>query len=428
MIKTIQQVNEFLDKREKIGIKPGLQRVERLLKVCNHPENSLKTIHIAGTNGKGSTLAFMESALRQANYTVGTFTSPSLTNRNAMIQLNGEAISDEAFVKYFLLLLEEIERLDLEEDPPSPFEIIVVIALNYLSDYADIALIETGMGGKDDATNVVKPILSIITTIGKDHQHFLGNNYEEIASHKAGIIKDKTTVIVGDLPAEAISVIQTIAQKKGAPLFQLGFDFFNELEINKKTFHFINANHRFLVSLGTRGIYQIHNATLAVQALLLLNESSLSISKQSILTGIAGTKMSGRFEQVLDQPIVIVDSAHNAEGIAQFVKSVEAYYPTEKKQLIMAVFKDKPIKQMIQQVDPVFDRIIFTSFDHPRAAKAIDLFHFSTNANKQVMEDYQEVLRGLKDQTMLTCITGSLDFVGKARKKYKGITEILCVI
>ncbi|WP_182200443.1 bifunctional folylpolyglutamate synthase/dihydrofolate synthase [Paraliobacillus salinarum] len=420
MIQSIQQVNEFLDKREKIGVKPGLQRVERLLKICNHPENSLKTIHIAGTNGKGSTLAFMESALRQANYTVGTFTSPSLTTRNAMIQLDGKAISDESFVRYFLLLLEEIERLDFEGDPPSPFEIIVVISLNFLSDHADIALIETGMGGKDDATNVVKPILSIITTIGKDHQHFLGNTYEEIASHKAGIIKDKTPVIVGDLPAETISVIQTIAKEKDAQLFRLGVDFFNELENSKKTFHFINANHRFPVSLGTRGVYQIHNATLAVQALLLLNESSLSLSNHSILTGIAETNISGRFEQVLDQPIVIVDSAHNAEGIEQFVRSVKAYYPTEKKQLIMAVFKDKPIKQMIQQVDPVFDRIIFTSFDHLRAAQAIDLYHFSKNENKQIIEDYQEVLSALKDQTMLTCITGSLDFVGKVRKIMQG--------
>ncbi|MFB1051786.1 folylpolyglutamate synthase/dihydrofolate synthase family protein [Paraliobacillus sp. JSM ZJ581] len=420
MIQTIQQVNQFLDKRETIGIKPGLQRIKRLLKACNHPEKKLKAIHIAGTNGKGSTLAFMASALQQANYTVGTFTSPSLTTRNEMIQLDGQSITDESFIRYLLLLLEEIERLDLKGDPPSSFEIIVVVALNYLKDHADIALIEAGMGGKDDATNVVKPILSIITTIGKDHQHFLGNSYEAIASHKAGIIKAQTPVIIGELPKQAVSVIKTIAQEKRAPLFQLGVEFSYQLENNKNPFHFINANHRFPVSLGTRGVYQIHNATLAVQALLQLNESNLSLTKQSILTGIADTSISGRFEQVLDQPLVIVDSAHNAEGIAQFIQSIRAYYPSEKKQLIMAMFKDKPIEEMIQLVDPVFDQIIFTSFDHPRAAKAIDLFHVSTNENKQVMEDYREVLDHLKNQSMMTCITGSLNFVGKSRKKIQG--------
>ncbi|GAE92636.1 dihydrofolate synthase [Gracilibacillus boraciitolerans JCM 21714] len=225
MFKTIQQLDAYFDNREKIGIKPGLERIQFLLRKVNHPENSMKAIHIAGTNGKGSTVTYLEQSLLAMDYKVGTFTSPSLTNRQGMIQLNQKSISDDDYLKYANQLFDAILELEKREDPPSNFELLVVISFCFFQEYADISIVETGMGGKEDATNCIRPLISIITSIGYDHMNFLGNDLAEITNHKAGIIKQKTPIIIGKLPEQALKVIEDAVLLKQAPLFQLGVDF-----------------------------------------------------------------------------------------------------------------------------------------------------------------------------------------------------------
>lgn len=419
MIETMEELNSFLNKRETLGIKPGLHRIKHLLMVYDQPEKKMLAIHVAGTNGKGSTVAFLANTLQRLGYRVGTFTSPSLATRNEMIQVNGEPISDQALFDYFSLISAEINQLDQAGDSPSPFEIIVAIAFKYLHDHADIAIIETGMGGKEDATNVLSPLISIITTIGLDHKQFLGDSYASIASHKAGIIKQNTPVIIGDLPEEANRVIKQYAVEQDAPLYQLGKAFIYT-KIEDRYYHFAGLNHDFAFTLAMKGSHQAHNASIAIATLLQLQAKGYAITEEMIATALSDTKITGRFEQVTaHSPTIIVDGAHNTESIEAFVQTVQQNYPNQEKQLIFAAFKDKPVKEMIKRVDPVFDCILFTSFDHPRAAKATELFTHSNNPNKQFIENWEEVVDQVLRQEMTTFITGSMDFIGKVSKRLR---------
>lgn len=421
MFYTITEVDKFLNARARGGIKPGLDRVNRLLDVIDHPEKKTKFIHIAGTNGKGSTLTFMSTCLIASNYKVGTFTSPSIAKRNDMIQINHTSITDQSFLEHFNKLLPGIHALEHEGNPASSFEIIVALAFDYFAQHVDLAIIETGMGGLEDATNVINPILSIITTIGTDHHTFLGDNYHEIARHKAGIIKPQTSVIVGDIPEQANGVVQAIAKQKRAELIKLGIDFqSDQILLNddkKETFTFHSKGETYRLTLLMRGKHQVHNATLAIMALIKLKEIGINRATNAIEIGISSAKIFGRFEQVSTNPIVIVDGAHNVEGITAFYQTVERYFPTEKKQLLFAAFADKPLNKMIAQVDGQFDEIIFTSFQHTRAAKAGDLYQYSVNANKSQEPDWQRALDILleDDDKSVIFITGSLDFIGKVR-------------
>ncbi|GGM27237.1 bifunctional folylpolyglutamate synthase/dihydrofolate synthase [Paraliobacillus quinghaiensis] len=423
MFHTFEQVNHFLDERKRGKILPGLDRVENLLETIDHPEEKFKSIHVAGTNGKGSTVAYIATSLEINNYKVGTFTSPSIVKRNDMIQINKRPISDQSFLEQFNRLLPGINALDQQGNPPSSFEIIVAIAFGYYdTENVDIALIEAGMGGLEDATNCLNPILSIITTIGTDHSDFLGKTYQEIALHKAGIIKRQTPVILGEVPKQAESVVQATAKQNNARLLQLGADFYyqnSQLDQNKKeTFTFKTEKDTFKFTLVMHGKHQVHNASLAVMALLMLEGIGFSRATSDIENTIGSTKLIGRFEQIATNPIVIIDGAHNAEGIAGFIETVKRYFPAEKKQLLFAAFADKPLTNMINQVDDQFDKVVFTSFDHPRAAEASELYQYSTNKNREYQHNWQEALNGLlkneADQT-ITFVTGSLDFIGKVR-------------
>ncbi|WP_117170455.1 bifunctional folylpolyglutamate synthase/dihydrofolate synthase [Paraliobacillus sediminis] len=421
MFYKIEEIDAFLDARTRGGIKPGLERVNSLLEAIDHPEKKFKSVHIAGTNGKGSTLTYISTCLVLSEYRVGTFTSPSITKRNDMIQINHQAISDQSFIELFNQLLPEIQTLEIQDNPPSSFEIIVAIAYGYFAGNVDVAIIETGMGGLEDATNSIKPILSIITTIGIDHRTFLGETYQEIAQHKAGIIKSNVPVILGEMPSEAERVIQRIAKERHASFLQIGkgFNYLNvQLDNNKReTFTFQLKDESYPITLMMRGRHQIHNATLAVMALLQLRDRGFVKAINAVETGMLQATLFGRFEQISNHPIVIVDGAHNVEGVTAFLDTVKRYFPTEKKQLLFAAFADKPIKEMIAQLDGNFDLITFTSFDHQRAAKASVLYEYSENRVKGQEPDLQKALEQIlnKDNKKITFITGSLDFIGKVR-------------
>lgn len=418
MIETIEQFNRFLEIRDNIGIKPGTYRMKQLLKACGQPQDKLKAIHVAGTNGKGSTVEFLAQVLQSAGYQVGTFTSPSLSRRNEMIQINGVAIEDGKLVQYFNIIYEQIRQLDKEGHAPSSFEIIVAIAYQFFFEYTDVAIIEAGMGGREDATNVLAPLLTIITSIGTDHRSFLGETLQEIAFHKAGIIKAKTPIIIGKIPAETIPIIQREAKEKQAPIYQLDLDFSCKTRQNDQIFFTDKQGNTLDFSLSMQGRHQIQNASLAVKAILLLQSHSLFVSKQTLITSLKMTTLAGRFEQIAADPVIIIDGAHNVEGMQAFIDEVMCNYKEQQKQLIFAVFRDKPVKEMIRLVDPIFDTIIFTQFTHPRAMKAVDLYHYSRNVNKQYRTDWQALMRSLHERSQPTFVAGSLDFIGKVRGSY----------
>lgn len=420
MFSSMQALDSFFENREKIGIKPGLARMEYLLKSVGDPEVGLQAVHVAGTNGKGSTVTYLASILIEAGYQVGTFTSPSLTNRQAMIQLNGQPISEDLYLAYANQLVTEIEALNKANNPASNFEIIVAIAFQFFAEHTNISVIETGMGGLEDATNLLDPIVSIITSIDYDHTVFLGDTIEEIALHKAGIIKPNKPVVVGQMTDQASSIIKKAALERNAKLDQLG-DTFQVIWVENRPYY---KDDLQMIPLQLRllGEHQFLNTALAIKTSSILKELKFQITDNQIKAGIRQAHLPARFEQIYDHPVIIIDGAHNKESIAAFVKTVQKYYQEVEKTLVFAAFKDKPIVDMLKLLEPHFDQIIFTSFEHERAEQAERLFEISSHSHKDKNDNWQELLDQLvteKAEKRVTFVAGSLDFVGKVREYIK---------
>lgn len=410
---------EFIKARRQYGIRPGMERMYRMLDHFNHPEIDMPTIHIAGTNGKGSTLTYLKAAFIKNGCSVGTFSSPALETFNEQIMINGEAIREGDLE----LLIERIEPiiqlLDEEGDHPTEFEITVLIAILYFKEKVDIAIFEAGMGGREDSTNCVRPVLTIITNIEKDHTNFLGSTYEDIALHKAGIIKPTVPIITGNLHAEAQQVVKETAKEQHAPLFQLNHDFHSSQHTATSSITFSMGDWKTeLLPLAMPGWHQVENAALALAAINLLQQKNWKIDLEVAKTAVQKAALPGRFEKMMEHPLLILDSAHNPAGLSSFIRTVETMYPEKKKHLLFAVFGDKDIESMIEQLD-LFDTVIFTTFDHPRAASAEEIFHRSSHPGKQLKPDWKIAIGHLltkKNEKDAIFVAGSLHFIGNVRK------------
>lgn len=426
----IEEASAFFAQRDHLGIKPGLERMQKLLDYVKNPEKNMKIIHIAGTNGKGSTLNFLKEALIANGYTVGSFVSPSLGKITEHIFTNNVPISNTAFLRILNQLSPIITILDQTGDYPTEYEILVAIALLFIAESADVALIETGMGGKEDATNCIFPSLSIITNIGKDHMRFLGETYAEIAEQKAGIIKEQIPVVTGVIDSESIDVIREIATEKNAPVYQFITDFTaanQVLTINKQeSFTFISNKIRISnVLINMKGKHQVTNASIALEALLILKETGWSLKINSIIKGFLSASFPGRFEQIYDSPVVIIDGAHNEEGINSFLQTVARYYPHADKHLIFGAFRDKPLKNMVHAMESCFASVTYTSFSHKRAAEAKDFYDFSDSESYD--PDWQQVIDEKLKNVMtenVIFITGSLNFISLVRKYFVNLKDL----
>lgn len=421
MFDTYQEAEAFLQNRGKLGIKPGLQRVNRLLNESGHPEKKVKGIHIAGTNGKGSTVQFLKDALIKNDYRVGSFTSPSMHGLRGHIMLQHNPISEATFTMILNRMLPIIEKMDEDGMAPTSFEIITVLAFHYFEDRVDIALVEAGMGGREDTTNCFMPILSIITNIALDHTAFLGDTFAEIAAHKAGIIKHKVPVVAGELPPSAKEVIEAEAKEKSAPLYCLYRDFWYErMPIAHKSHRFLFETDKLRteIKLQMVGEHQEKNASLAVMAMFLLQDMGFMLDMQKSIQGISSSVAVGRFETVHENPDIIVDSAHNPAGIRAFLSTVAENYPNQRKTLIFAGFRDKDLHHMLHDCLMVFDEIILTSFDHPRAATAETIKNMFPGESLSVEADYRLLLNRIlqeKDSKKVYCIAGSFHFIADVR-------------
>ncbi|WP_138415499.1 bifunctional folylpolyglutamate synthase/dihydrofolate synthase [Aquibacillus sediminis] len=432
MYATINEVYQFLQNRKAFGIRLGLGRMEKMLAMLDHPEQHLKAVHVAGTNGKGSTITFIKQALIANGYKVGTFTSPALHEFNEHICMDHEPIPDTSLMACVNQLLPIVEQLDLENDPPTEYEIVVMIAILYFTHNVDIALFETNMGGRDDSTNCIQPILTIITNIGLDHTRMLGETYQEIAAHKAGIIKQGIPLILGNIGGEALVVIHREAIDKNAIIYQYGQDFTvrdsQQNNAGMECFTFVgNRIELEAITISMRGKHQMVNAAVACQALMELDRQGFSLRTSVTRKGIKQAVMPGRFEQMSSCPRVIVDAAHNQEGLRAFVQAVERYFPSKQKTLIFAAFQDKPLTKMVPQLDSkLFDQVTFTSFTHQRASTAETLAQLSSHENKQVMPDWKLAILAVlhKDEQSLVFVTGSLHFIGLVKQYFENSFEL----
>ncbi|EAD5717192.1 bifunctional folylpolyglutamate synthase/dihydrofolate synthase [Listeria innocua] len=420
-LKSYQEALDWIHGTLRLGIKPGLARMEYIMEKLNHPEKANKWLHIAGTNGKGSTLTFIRSSLEEAGYKTGTFTSPYIETFNERISVNGIPVSDQMIVDLanrIKPIAEELEKTVY--GPPSEFEIITAMMFLCFAEYEpiDIGIIEVGLGGRLDSTNVLTPLISVITTIGMDHMEFLGNSIEQIAGEKAGIIKPGIPVISGVIQKEAQEVIINNAVRNNSNVAWLNKDFFIQNRGDEITFRTSHGDEIPDITIGLLGIHQLNNAAVAIKVLQYLNTfSSYEINQSAIKQGLKKAFWPGRMELLDVKPFIMLDGAHNPEGVKTFADSIKTY-PGHKK-IIVSILKDKNYQEMIALLKTIPDtEILLTTFDYPRAMSDYEVTQIgtiegiSTNPNwKQALDDIKEI----KNDTKFF-VTGSLYFISEVRK------------
>ncbi|WP_102274394.1 bifunctional folylpolyglutamate synthase/dihydrofolate synthase [Cytobacillus massiliigabonensis] len=426
MFNTYEEAVNWIHSRLRLGVKPGLKRMEWMMEKLGHPERRMKSIHIGGTNGKGSTLTYLRHILQESGCSVGTFTSPYFEQFNERIAWNGVPIKDEDIVRLandIYPLSVELEATDL--GGPTEFEIITAMAMQYFGHVqpVDIVLFEVGLGGRFDSTNIIFPILSIITNIGLDHTGILGSTHAEIAFEKAGIIKPGTNIITAVKQEEAKKVIENKALEMKAPLYSLGSQFSIEDHHSTATGELFSQETPFRkwsnLEISMAGNHQTENASLAIMAVELLNKYySFLIEDEHIYSGLKKAYWPGRFETISMDPLIIIDGAHNEEGITALVNELNKRYSDKKIRIIFTALSDKKLDKMILNLDTAADKITFVSFDFPRAANAEALFNISQNDNKYCTNDWKaavdEEIRTLQKDEILI-ITGSLYFLSEAK-------------
>jgi len=347
--------------------KPGLDRITRLCEALGDPQKNLRFVHVAGTNGKGSFCAMLDAILRAEGIHTGRYTSPYLRFFNERMCVDGEPISDGELAE----LAELVKPIaDAMEDKPTEFELITAIGFEYFRRHGvEIVILEVGMGGRLDSTNLIRdPLLSVITGIALDHTAFLGDTVEAIAREKAGIIKDRAPVLFGGDDEAAAGVIAEVARERGSDFCLVDY---SKLRVQKMTldgtdFEF-GARRDLHISL--LGAYQPRNACVVLSAVDLLRERGLEISEKAVKDGLASARWCGRFEKLLDAPIFLFDGAHNPQGVASAVESLEIYFD-EKVYLLSGVLRDKDYTAIARDLARVSERAFTLTPDSPRALDA----------------------------------------------------------
>ncbi|UOQ95596.1 bifunctional folylpolyglutamate synthase/dihydrofolate synthase [Halobacillus shinanisalinarum] len=419
---------QWIHSREKFKIKPGLKRMEWMMEKLGHPEQKLISIHLAGTNGKGSTLTFLRNLLQEQGCTVGTFTSPYITRFNERISINGLPIDDEDLASLVMDVQPLADELgDTEWGEPTEFEVITAIAILYFSRQPlDFVLFETGLGGRLDSTNIILPVLSMITNIGLDHMAILGDSYEQIAYEKAGIIKEDVPVITGAEREDVIEVIQQQAAMQHAPLDIIGESFHYQHETSSdhgEVFSFSTAGYQsppYVTKM--MGVHQVKNASLALFAMEVLKELGYKVERELYAGGIESARWPARFEKVSGQPLVILDGAHNQEGTQALVDTMKRHYSDRKIIILYSALRDKPVKKMVAQLEEIANEMWFTQFDFPKAMQAEEIAWLSTSHTKHVCIDGNRAVEGIcrsMNEKDVLLITGSLYFISEIRKNFE---------
>ena len=349
--------------------KPGLQRISELCEKIGNPQNSLKFLHVAGTNGKGSFCAMTESILRHAGYKTGMFTSPYVKVFNERMAVDGEMIEDSELAQ----LTEFIRPIaDAMTDKPTEFELITAIAFLYFKKHnCDIVVLEAGMGGRLDSTNVItSPVLSVITGIALDHVAFLGDTVEKIAAEKAGIIKKGVPVLYGGRDESACNVIKETAKNQASAFFRTDHA---KLSVKKMTFDGtdFDFDKRQNLHISLLGKYQPENASNVLCAIDILNENGFSISENAVYEGLKNAKWPARFEILSREPLVIFDGAHNAQGIDAAVDSLRCYFD-QKVLVLTGVLKDKDYEFIAKKLSLIAKKAFVITPDNPRALNACE--------------------------------------------------------
>ncbi len=417
----------FIANTSRFGMNFGLSRVEKMLELLGNPQNKIKCIHIAGTNGKGSTTAIITSILKEEGYTVGMYTSPYLEEFEERIQINGVNIPKERLAE----LVSKIEKVSeqivsLGFDNPTQFEIITTIMFLYFAEEnVDYAVIEVGLGGRLDATNVIDPVLVVITSISYDHMNILGETIEEIAGEKCGIIKNSPVVTYPQVE-EAMKVIEEKCKEKSVQLIKTSESSIKEVIINKndntQNIKLEVGNELKEYKLALIGKYQVKNAMVVLNAIEAFKTLGGRVREESIKAGLENVRWIGRMERLNKNPMVVIDGAHNIDGIRTLKESIKEYFSYNKLILILGILGDKQVKEMVNTIGSLGENIILTE-PHNERAESLDVMEsYLKEENKNVYkimnyrEAYEKALELANDDD-LVLICGSLYMIGDMRKE-----------
>ena len=365
-----EQALEYIHSVNWTFCKPGLARITALCRALGDPQKGLRFIHVAGTNGKGSTSAMLASILQKAGYRTGLYTSPYIRTFCERIRVDGENIPQNTLAT----LTERIRPIaDKMADKPTEFELITALAFeHFYQSRCDVVVLEVGLGGRLDSTNVIENTeLSIITGIDFDHTALLGNTIEEIAKEKAGIIKEGRPVLFGGGEGTARDTVCAVAQEKNAPFCVVDRSSYVQKEISLDGTIF-DYTHYTDLHLPLLGAYQPYNATLVLTAIELLREQGFAIDEQAVRQGLAAVRWPARFELLSRDPVILYDGGHNPEGVRAAVASVQSYFGTQKVNLLSGVMADKDRDEMIETMKPIVAHAFAVTPNNPRSLAAED--------------------------------------------------------
>lgn len=423
---TYEEALAYLASLATFGSQLGLVRIEKLLDLMGNPQNNYKTIHVTGTNGKGSTAAMLTAILTAAGISTALYTSPHLENYTERMTINNSEISQADFAAVITSTANFVAQMvQTGFDHPTEFEVLTAAAFQLFADKnVEYAVIEVGLGGLLDSTNVIVPELSVITNVALDHTDRCGTTVEQIAVHKAGIIKQGKPVITAATGA-ALQVIKKQAVKLSSALIVYGQDFFSEVLSHKlagQKIRFFDNRTELTAQTPLLGAHQAVNAALALAAAFYLSQQDRRLTKTVLQQGLEHTKWPGRFEIRYTQPVVIFDGAHNPAGIKVLRQTLNEYFPGRRIVFVLGILRDKAIAEMLTGLLSAQDKVVVTVPLSERACPAVDVAQQIQQLGMidviQVENNICEALaiaRQLAGPEEIVCVTGSLYLIGAAR-------------
>lgn len=415
----IPRFNEYKERWEvesRNTIEPGLARMIEALEKVGNPHKNLDIIHVAGTNGKGSTIAMMETMLAAHGLKTACFYSPCFLDVHDQIQLNGDYISEIQLDDLF----KKVKYAGLSGFL-TDFELLTVLAFMAFEEFhADIVLVEAGMGGRFDSTNVVTPLISIIPSVALEHEQFLGTTLREVAFHKAGIIKQGVPVIIGNLDVESLKVMKEECFEQKTTCWIESKDFM----LDQSVYRDFEGNQIDGIQIGLKGQHQILNGAIAIRAIIyFLKLKNRTVEKTSVIESLLKASLPGRFEKINNQ--LILDGAHNPASIRVLVETIKKEIPNEPIHFFVGLIKGKNAKEILKILEEIDAKFTFVDFLNERAMSAQDLLDLSTVINKNKTKDPLGEIEKLFSENSKIIVTGSLYLLGNIRKKalkiYKNI-------
>jgi len=422
-----QQTTEYLFGLQRFGSKLDLTKITKLLELVGNPQREFKSVHVGGTSGKFSVVQMTAAILQASGYKVGTFISPHLSRYSERFCINGEEIGENEIVELAGKLKNAADEMNTLPDfrHPTFFEMSTALAFLYFAERGvDVAVVEVGLGGRLDATNVLDPLVSIITHVDLEHTHVLGETVEEIADEKAGIVKERGVLVTGERDERVLDVFTRVCQERQAEMLALDRDFtvkIGKQDLTGQEFSLDFDNKACNLSIPLLGDVQIQNAALAVMATLILQDKGFSITEKSIRTGLKTVKCPGRLEIVQKNPYVVFDCAKDPGAMLELRKTIGELFDFNKLILVMAISDDKDIGKMVKNIAPVTDLVIATEHsikERTLDPKIIQAEFAKYNIESTVKDDVPAAVTEAKKQAGqndLILITGSVFTVGEAR-------------